>query len=122
MNVQSAKPNKQRKARFRAKIHERGKYFRAHLSETLQKQFKQKTSGVRKGDQVKVMRGQFRGKTGKVTGVDRKRFKLHIEKIVRKKAKGNEIFIPIAVSNVMIMERTERNDAAASKPAAAQVK
>lgn len=44
---------------------------------------------VRKGDTVKVVRGTFKGREGKVQSVYRKRWCLHVEKITKEKTNGN---------------------------------
>ena len=43
---------------------------------------------VRKGDTVKVMRGTFKGREGKVQTVYRKKWCIHIEKVTREKTNG----------------------------------
>lgn len=40
---------------------------------------------IRKDDEVLVMRGQFKGREGKVTAVYRKKFVIHIERLTRDK-------------------------------------
>jgi ribosomal protein uL24 len=45
---------------------------------------------IRTGDEVVVTAGDHRKKTGKVIGVDRKSFKIHVEGITREKAGGKE--------------------------------
>jgi ribosomal protein L24 len=45
---------------------------------------------IRTGDEVVVTAGDHRKKTGKVIGVDRKSYKIHVEGITREKAGGKE--------------------------------
>lgn len=57
---------------------------------------------VIKGDEVKVMRGAFKGKEGKVTQVYRKKYVIHVERCTRDKSNGQQIPIGIDASNVVI--------------------
>ena len=59
----------------------------------------------KQGDRVKVMRGDFKGKEGKVIAVDRKRGYLYIDTILRKDARGKETHIGVHHSNVKLMNR-----------------
>ena len=62
----SNKPRKQRKYRLNAPLHIKQKFVRAHLSKELRKKLNKKNMGLRKGDKVKIMRGQFRRLEGKI--------------------------------------------------------
>lgn len=98
------RPSKQKKRFFGAKMHQLQKHMHSTLSKELRKSLKARALGVRKEDKVKVMRGKFRGKNGKVSGVNREKRQVFIDGIMRKKADGKEIFIPIHPSNLMIIE------------------
>ena len=63
---------------------------------------------VRKGDKVKVLRGSFKGKEGKVAEVGVTKGKIRIEGLTYRKARGQEILVPIDPSDVMIIEMVER--------------
>jgi large subunit ribosomal protein L24 len=54
------------------------------------------------GDTVKIMRGDRRGFEGKVTRVDRQKYRIFVEGITREKVDGSTIQIPIHPSKVMI--------------------
>jgi len=45
---------------------------------------------IRTGDEVKVLKGDHKGKTGKIEGIDRKKLYIHIEGITREKAGAKE--------------------------------
>jgi ribosomal protein uL24 len=105
--LKSKKPTKQRKKRFQAKQHEKTKLFRVHVNKELQKAIKKKTTGLRKEDKVKIMRGKQKGKTGKVLRINRDKEQIFIEKIIRKKSDGTETMIPIHPSNLMLIEKKE---------------
>lgn len=96
----SKKPRKQRKRHFEAKKHERHKKMAAPVKEG-------KTKPVRKGDKVKVLRGDHKGEEGEVIGVDRKKYRIKIKGITRRKQDGEEIPVPIHPSNVIITKEHE---------------
>ncbi|MDD5416363.1 MAG: 50S ribosomal protein L24 [Candidatus Aenigmarchaeota archaeon] len=101
--MKSTKPSKQRKAIYDAPLHKRQKLVHAHLTKELRKQYKKRNLGLRKGDEVKILRGDFRGKTGKVTKINLKDLQVFIEGIKRKKTTGEETEVPFQPSNLMIM-------------------
>ncbi|MEM4662584.1 MAG: 50S ribosomal protein L24 [Candidatus Diapherotrites archaeon] len=100
--AKSKKPEKQRKEIAELPLHKRKKLVTAHLSKELREELKRRSLPVRKGDVVKIMRGSFKGKSGKVTKVDLRKGVVYIEKIVRKKANGTEIPVPIRASKLLI--------------------
>lgn len=84
----SSQRRKSRKAHFSAPSSIRRKIMSSHLSKELRTKYEVRSIPTRKGDTVKIMRGHFKGREGKVTAVYRKRWALHIEKIVREKTNG----------------------------------
>jgi large subunit ribosomal protein L24 len=100
--TKSSKPRKQRKALYSAPLHRRRKLVSAHLSGELRAQLGKRSLPIRKGDEIRIMRGSNAGKTGRVAEVDLKKTKIFVEGIVRKTAKGNEAKIPMEPSNLMI--------------------
>ena len=59
---------------------------------------------VRKGDVVKIMRGKFKGKQGKITEVKLKISKVVIEGIQVKKQDGSKVNVRLQPSNLQIIE------------------
>ena len=57
---------------------------------------------LRKGDEVKVVRGKHKSRAGKIVSVYRKKFIIHIERVTLDKANGQPVPIPIQPSNVII--------------------
>ena len=59
---------------------------------------------IRKDDRVRVVRGSKKDETieGKVIRVHRKRFVIHIDRLVKDKVNGQQVSIPIDPSNVVI--------------------
>jgi len=101
--MKSKKPKKQRKALYKAPLHKKHKLLSAHLSKDLIKRWKKRSLPVRNGDEVKVMRGRFKGTIGKITRVDLKKLKVYIENVKRKKVSGEEVHVPIHPSNLLIL-------------------
>ncbi|MEM5773327.1 MAG: 50S ribosomal protein L24 [Candidatus Aenigmatarchaeota archaeon] len=99
----SKKARKQRKFLFSAPLHVRRKMISAHLSKELKEKYKRRSLPLRKGDEVEVMRGEFKGKKGKISRIDLKKYKVYIEGITRKKTTGAEVQAPIHPSNLRII-------------------
>ena len=49
------------------------------------------------------MRGEFKGKRGKITRIDLKKYRVYIEGITRKKTTGQIVQVPIHPSKVRII-------------------
>ncbi|ACB08306.1 50S ribosomal protein L24 [Candidatus Korarchaeum cryptofilum] len=111
MQVKSHKPSKQRKYLYNAPIHHRGKIMSAPLSEELKSKYGINSIPIRKGDRVKVMRGDYRGTEGEVISVDRKRYRIAVKGIVRRKADGTEVPVPIHPSKVVITKLYLKDEA-----------
>ena len=61
-----------------------------------------KTLPVRKGDTVRIQRGDHKGFEGKISRVDRKEYRIYLEGLTREKVDGTNIFLPIHPSKVEI--------------------
>ncbi len=101
--MKSKKPKKQRKAVYSSPLHRKHKLISAHLPKQLKGQYKRRSLPLRKGDEVRVVRGSNKGKTGKISKVDLKRTKVYIENIKRKKVSGEEAHIPFHPSNLLLI-------------------
>lgn len=95
-------PRKQRKQHFNAPAHKRHKLMSAPLAPDLIASKGVKTIPVRKGDTVRVMRGDHKGFEGKISRVDLKKYHVYIEGLTREKVDGTTIFVSIHPSKVMI--------------------
>ncbi|RLJ09293.1 MAG: 50S ribosomal protein L24 [Candidatus Aenigmatarchaeota archaeon] len=102
--IRSKQPRKQRKYRYNAPLHIRRKFVSAHLSPELRERFGKRSFPLRKGDEVKVMRGEFRGFKGVVERVNLRDLKIYIEDLKVKKADGSEVLKPLRSSNLMIVK------------------
>jgi len=96
------KPTKQRKMLFQAPDHIRHKHFAAPLSPELRASRGVRALPVRSGDAVRIMRGNHKGFEGKVTRIDRRKYRIYVEGLTREKVDGTTILVSIHPSKVMI--------------------
>lgn len=104
MHIKTKQPRKQRRLLYQASSHIRHKLMSSHLSDELRKQYGFRSLPIRTGDVIMVMRGDHKGHTGKVIRVNNKKYRIYIEGLVRKKADGSEVFIPVHPSKVQIIK------------------
>ena len=102
--ISSKNPGKQRKYLAKAPIHLKRKLLSVNLSKELRKRWGKRNVVLRKDDVVKIMRGKFKGKKGKVLVVKIKRQRIEIENIQKKKQDGSKSNVPIKASNLQIVE------------------
>ena len=100
----SSQPRKQRKYVAQADIATKHSFMSAHLSKDLRTKYNRRAFTLKKGDTVKVMRGEFTGKTGKIASIDLTHLKLTIEGIQVQKKDGTKINAIFTPSNLMITE------------------
>ncbi len=100
----SKSPRKQRKYRHDAPLHIKQKFMKSHLSKELRQKHGKRSLGIRKGDKVKIVVGQFKGKTGKVDSTNLKKRKVYIEGVEFSKKDGSKSKYPIDPSNIMLTE------------------
>jgi large subunit ribosomal protein L24 len=104
MKQKTKKPSKQRKRMFLSAYHERTKYLSANLSTELKDSNNTRSLPVRKGDRIRVLRGDYKGIEGRIQRVDRKSYRIYIDGINREKADGTKILVPIHPSKVQIIK------------------
>lgn len=102
--VSSKQPRKQRKYRHNAPLHVRQKFVSAHLSEVLITRFGKRSLPLKKGDEVKVMRGSDKGFKGKVERINLKNSKVYVDGLNVKKVDGSEVLKPVNPSNLLITD------------------
>ena len=100
----SKKPSRQRKYRANAPLHIKYNFVNAHLSKDLRTKYKKRSLAVRKGDNVKIMRGQFKNKQGKVERVSLKKTIVYINGIEVTKRDGTKALFPVDPSNLLVTE------------------
>lgn len=99
----SKQPRKQVKFRANAPNHIKKTFMGSTLDKPLRMKYGRRSIEVRKGDEVKVMRGKFKGKQGKVGSVDIKNTRLQIDGIQRAKAGGEKMITWFHPSSVKII-------------------
>ncbi|MEM4181676.1 MAG: 50S ribosomal protein L24 [Candidatus Pacearchaeota archaeon] len=105
----SKQPRKQRKYLHNLPLHLRQKLFAATLDKVLRKKYNTRNIELRKGDEVKVMRGEFKGKVGKINKVDRKKIRVSIEGITRSKSDGSKVEVWFHPSKLRIIKLNEND-------------
>jgi large subunit ribosomal protein L24 len=98
----SSKPRKQRKWVFNAPLHKKKSFCKAMLGKELKKKYGLNSMQVRKGDTVKVMRGELKGSSGNVIRVEVGKRKVYVDGLTMKKADGTDIERPFEPSNLQI--------------------
>ncbi|MBU0616039.1 MAG: 50S ribosomal protein L24 [Nanoarchaeota archaeon] len=100
----SKQPRKQRKYRINSGLHTKQKFVSSHLSKELREKYKKRSIGLRTGDKVKIVRGEFKGKTGAIEKVLLKRSKVIITGIDKEKKDGTKTKPLFEPSNLIITE------------------
>jgi large subunit ribosomal protein L24 len=100
--IASKLPKKQRKFRAKAPLHLRKKFVSVNLSKELRKKQGKRNVPVKTGDTVKILRGKFKGKSGKITNVFLKISKVTIEGIQATKQDGAKVNLKMQPSNLQI--------------------
>ncbi len=103
----SKRPSKQRKYLAKAPIATKRKFLSANLSKPLRKIKMTRNVEIRKDDKVKVLRGKYKGKEGKVSKVLTKLLKIYISGIQTVKQDGSKVDVPFKASNLQIIELNE---------------
>jgi large subunit ribosomal protein L24 len=76
--------------------------FSSPLSPELKKSHGTNSCQVRRGDTVKIMRGDRAGFEGKVRNINSKKYRIFVEGTTREKVDGTPAFVPLHPSKVMI--------------------
>ncbi|HLN46220.1 MAG TPA: 50S ribosomal protein L24 [Candidatus Sulfotelmatobacter sp.] len=95
-------PSKQRLRLYNAPAHIRHKLMSAHLAPDLVKSQGVKSIPVRKGDTVRIVRGDHEGFEGKISTVDLKNYRIFLEGLTREKVDGTVIFVAVHPSKVLV--------------------
>ncbi|GBC09580.1 hypothetical protein RclHR1_00090014 [Rhizophagus clarus] len=98
----SSSRRKSRKAHFSAPSSVRRKIMSAALSKELRDKYNTRSIPIRKDDEVRIVRGTYKGRDGKVLRVYRKRWVIHIDRISKEKISGNTVPVGIHPSNVVV--------------------
>ena len=104
MRIKTKDPSKQRKLLYNAPHHIRAKIMSAHLSEDLRKSYGIRSLPIRSGDTVRILRGDYKDYEGRVTRVDREKYRIYVDGVTREKADGTTTLVPIHHSKVEIVK------------------
>ena len=96
------KPSKQRKMLYEAPAHRIRKLLSAPMSDDLRKSHGRRSFPVRKGDTVKIVRGDFAGIEGKITRVDTPSQRVFVEGVQREKVAGTSTPVSVHTSKVLL--------------------
>lgn len=99
----STQKRKQRKYRHNAPLNIKKNFVKSHLSKDLRQKYGVRSLIVRKGDTVKVMVGDHKGKEAKVQFVSHKHSKVFLENIQMNKKDGSKRNVSFDASNLMIV-------------------
>ncbi|MGB9719165.1 MAG: 50S ribosomal protein L24 [Candidatus Anstonellales archaeon] len=94
-----------RKKQYALPMHRKKALLSVHLSKELKAKIKKRAATVKKGDRIKVMRGDFKGRSGIVAHVDYKNATITVEGISKRNSKGVDVLVPLRPSNLMIVEK-----------------
>ncbi len=111
----SSQKRKQRKYIFKSPLHIKHRLIGASLSKELRKEYNTRSVPVRKGDTVRVMAGQFKDLSGKVSRVSLSKLKIYIDKVTVKRRDGSDAMYPVHPSNLMITKLDLSDKARADK-------
>ncbi|BGP40488.1 Protein O-glucosyltransferase 2 [Rhodotorula kratochvilovae] len=100
--VVSISARKAHKAHFGAPSSERRKIMSAPLSKELRAEYNTRSLPIRKDDEVKIVRGTYKGREGRIITSQRKHFRLFVEGVSRDKGNGATVRIPVHASNVVL--------------------
>ena len=103
----SKQQRKQRKHQYNAPAHIKRKFISSHLDKKLKAKIGKRAVQLRKGDEVKIMRGKHKGVKGNVERIDIKNGKIYIEGKARETVAGNKVLIPFNASNVLVTSLKE---------------
>ncbi|EIW60432.1 ribosomal protein L24 [Trametes versicolor FP-101664 SS1] len=98
----SSSRRKSRKAHFAAPSSVRRKIMSSSLSKELRTKYNTRSIPIRKDDEVRIVRGKYKGREGKVTQVYRKKWVIHVDRVQRDKSNGASVPIGIHPSKVVV--------------------
>ena len=100
----SKQARKQIKYVAQAPQHIKQKLLSSHLSKELRAKYGRRAFQLRKGDTVKVMGGEYKGKTGKVSIVDLTKLRVAIEGLQVTKKDGSKVNASFIPAKLLITE------------------
>ncbi|KAG8929249.1 60S ribosomal protein L26B [Tulasnella sp. 419] len=98
----SVSRRKSRSAHHSAPSSVRRKIMSAPLSKELRGKHHTRSIPIRKDDVVTIVRGKYKGAEGKVTQVYRKKWVIHVDRVVKDKVNGASAPVGVHPSNVIV--------------------
>lgn len=98
----SSSRRKSRKAHFTAPSSVRRKIMSSPLAKDLRTKYSVRSLPIRKDDEVRIVRGKYKDREGKVTQVYRKKWVIYVDRVQRDKSSGASVPIGIHPSKVVI--------------------
>jgi large subunit ribosomal protein L24 len=97
---------KRKKVKYKANapLHTKHKFLSANLTKDLRKKYKRRSFPLRKGDNIKIMGGKFKGKKGKILEIDLKNSRISVDGVQRTKKDGTKTMVFLDPSKVQITE------------------
>ena len=87
---------------YQATFQTRSKQLGSPLSKDLQKKYGKKSTRAIEGDTITILRGEFKGVSGKITKISTEKTSVTIEGVKKEKTKGDKFDVYIHTSNVVV--------------------
>ena len=87
---------------YQATFQIRSKQLGSSLSKDLQKKYGKKSTRAIVGDTITILRGEFKGVSGKITKISTEKTSVTIEGVKKEKTKGDKFDVYIHTSNVVV--------------------
>jgi len=87
---------------YQATFQTRSKQLGSALSKDLQKKFGKKSTRIIEGDSITILRGEFKGVTGKITKISTEKTSVTIDGVKKEKTKGDKFDVYIHTSNLVV--------------------
>jgi large subunit ribosomal protein L24 len=87
---------------YQATFQTRSKQLGSALSKDLQKKYGKKSTRIIEGDSITILRGEFKGVTGKITKISTEKTSVTIDGVKKEKTKGDKFDVYIHTSNLVV--------------------
>ena len=87
---------------YQATFQTRSKQLGSALSKDLQKKYGKKSTRAIEGDTITILRGEFKGVSGKITKISKEKTSVTVEGVKKEKTKGDKFDVYIHTSNIVV--------------------
>ena len=87
---------------YQATFQTRSKQLGSPLSKDLQKKYGKKSTRAIEGDTITILRGEFKGVSGKITKISKEKTSVTVEGVKKEKTKGDKFDVYIHTSNLVV--------------------